>query len=114
MTPPDDWTTQIPEVRERYPTLAKAIRFPPGRIVLTPGAMERLQENEETCFIDYLIRHLSGDWGEIDAHDHKVNEQALLSGYRLLSSYTLPGGKTLWIITEADRSATTALTPEEY
>ena len=112
--PPDEWTARIPEVRTLYPTLVKSIRFPPGRVLLTPGAAQRLQENEDAHFLDYLIRHLSGDWGDLDVHDRKVNEEALKSGQRLLSSYTLPDGRSLWIITDADRSCTTALTPEEY
>ena len=63
----------------------------------------------------YLIRHLAGDWGEVDAEDRNANEWSLVHGERLLSAYTMSDGKTkFWIITERDRSATTFLLPEEY
>jgi hypothetical protein len=101
-------------LRERFPALSLNIRFLPGRVVLTPGATEAFKDNPEADLLDYLIRHLTGDWGEIDDHDRNANEEALRNGNRLLSAYTLPEGRTLWFLTEADRSATTALTPEEY
>jgi len=63
---------------------------------------------------EFLDRHGNGDWGEVDSHDAKENEISLQSGLRLLSSYTTVTGDRLWIITEADRSATTLLLPEEY
>ena len=61
-----------------------------------------------------LARHLSGDWGEVCAEDAKENEFSLQHGFRLLSAYRLSDGTKIWIITEADRSATTFLLPEEY
>jgi hypothetical protein len=61
-----------------------------------------------------LKRHASGEWGEVDAHDRSANNRALKDGTRVLSTYTIPGGHRFWIITEADRSATTILLPEEY
>lgn len=64
--------------------------------------------------LSYLIRHLAGDWGEIDPDDVIVNELSLQRGFRLLSSYRLSSGVTVWCITEADRSVTTFLLPEEY
>jgi hypothetical protein len=60
-----------------------------------------------------LARHSSGDWGELDAHDRRENELSLKQGWRILSSYPV-GEKVIWIITEADRSYTTILLPEEY
>ncbi len=87
--------------------------FELGRIVATPGAVEAFREAGELEF-KYLIRHLLGDWGEVDAHDQRANNRALKDGTRVLSSYTLPGGRKVWILTEADRSATTILLPEEY
>jgi len=61
-----------------------------------------------------LIRHAFGDWGQVDAEDKRTNEEGLREGTRLLSSYHLPDGVVLWIITEADRSVTTALLPDDY
>ncbi len=87
--------------------------FELGRIVATPGAVEAFREAGEVEF-KYLMRHLLGDWGEVDAHDQRANNRALKDGTRLLSAYTLPGGEKVWIITEADRSSTCILLPEEY
>ena len=87
--------------------------FALGRVVLTPGALIALTESGADLSA-LLKRHQRGDWGDLDAHDRKVNAEALRNGQRLLSAYTLPDGQTLWIITEADRTATTALTPQEY
>ncbi len=86
--------------------------FPLGRVVATTGALELLQENGEDP-IRYLARHASGDWGEVDGQDRRENERSLKQGWRILSSYPV-GGKTVWIFTEADRSVTTILLPEEY
>ncbi len=86
--------------------------FPLGRILATPGALNALREAGEDP-LNYLSRHASGDWGELDAHDRRENELALKHGRRLLSSYPA-GEKRVWIITEADRSYTTLLLPEEY
>jgi hypothetical protein len=63
--------------------------------------------------LDLLARHASGDWGELCAFDRRQNEIALSDGYRILSSYNVATGR-IWIITEADRSITTILLPEEY
>ena len=41
-------------------------------------------------------------------------EQALEHGCRLFSAYGAGGGTKFWIITEADRSVTTILLPEDY
>ena len=63
--------------------------------------------------LSYLARHASGDWGAVDAHDRRENKLSLRHGWRLVSSYPVRE-KTIWVITEADRSATTILLPEEY
>lgn len=88
-------------------------RFPLGRLVATPGALEALNEAAES-FWQYVTRHSNCDWGDISRADKTENELSLKEGFRLLSAYTLPGGRKIWIITEADRSATTILLPEEY
>ncbi len=86
--------------------------LPLGRVLVTPGALETLGKGQGPPF-DYLARHATGDWGELCAFDRHQNEVALRNGYRVLSSYSL-GGVRLWVITEADRSVTTILLPEEY
>lgn len=86
------------------------IRFQPGTVVATVGA---LQVADNRAILELLRRHLSGDWGEVDKEDAKANDHALTHGERILSSYSVKGGK-LWIITESDRSSTTVLTPGEY
>jgi hypothetical protein len=88
-------------------------RFPLGRIVATPGALAALEEAGEIPDT-FLKRHVTGDWGEVDEHDRQENEFSVAHGFRLLSAYTVTNGTKLWIITEADRSATTILLPSEY
>ena len=86
--------------------------LPLGRVVATPGALTVLAEAGEHPFT-YIVRHASGDWGALCAFDRRQNEIALRDGYRVFSSYDAPAG-TVWVITEADRSVTTILLPEEY
>jgi hypothetical protein len=88
------------------------VPLPLGRVVATPGALKLLLQVGEDPF-DYLARHASGDWGELCEHDRRQNELALREEARIFSSYDTPAGK-VWIITEADRSVTTILLPEEY
>ena len=88
-------------------------KFQLGQLLITPGAMEALKLNGASP-AEFIKRHASGDWGELDAEDARENEFSLEHGLRLLSSYRLPDGQKLWIITEADRSCTTLLLPEEY
>ncbi len=79
-------------------------RFLPGDIVITPGVKAALLSDEA---FHGLVRHLAGDWGELDEHDRKQNEAALDHGFRLLSRYVTPGGTKFYVITEHDRSVTT-------
>jgi hypothetical protein len=89
-------------------------RFALGETFITPGAQEALEISGETA-IQFLRRHVSADWGQVSEEDAQENELSLREGFRLLSSYrTAQGQKTIWIITEADRSATTILLPAEY
>ncbi|WP_206951955.1 hypothetical protein [Trinickia acidisoli] len=88
-------------------------RFKLGRILATPGALEVIAD-ARVSIVDLLIRHLRGDWGELSDSDRQQNELAITAGQRILSNYVLPGGRTIWIITEADRFATTFLLPGEY
>jgi len=90
-----------------------APKFSLGLVVATPGALRALEDSGEAAF-DLLYRHASGDWGELDEHDQQENELSLREGFRLLSAYRLKTGEKIWIITEADRSATTILLPDDY
>lgn len=87
--------------------------FEPGQVVGTPGAVQALQEAGQDPF-ELLLRHVTGDWGELDDEDKKENELSVEQGFRILSAYQLETGVKVWVITEADRSATTILLPEEY
>ena len=86
-------------------------KFPLGRLVITLAALHALQPEDVAASIR---RHVTGDWGELDEHDRQENELSLREGFRLLSAYSDSGGTRFWIITEADRSATTVLLPEDY
>lgn len=89
-------------------------RFELGRVLTTPGAESAMSE-AGISYASLLSRHAAGDWGDLDEDDKRANDAALASGEdRIFSAYVLPSGETVWIITEADRSATTALLPDEY
>lgn len=90
-----------------------APRFALGQIVATPGALKALEEAGKSPF-EFLDRHASGDWGELGEEDKHENELSLVHGFRLLSAYKLGSGEKIWIITEADRSVTTILLPQDY
>ena len=88
-------------------------RFSLGRLVATPGALRAFEASGERP-LPYIDRHLFGDWGDLDAEDCATNEDAIRLGLRILSAYHLKDGAKLWIITEADRSSTCLLLPDEY
>ncbi len=88
-------------------------RFPIGRMLATPGALTAFAGTHEDP-LEFLERHVSGDWGDLDDFDKAENERSLADGCRILSSYHLADSTKIWIITEADRSATTILLPAEY
>jgi hypothetical protein len=85
-------------------------RFELGTIVATQGA---LVDFSPALMADLLSRHASGDWDEMDTHDRRENELAVREGYRIFSAYDTPRGRA-WVITEADRSSTCVLRPEDY
>jgi hypothetical protein len=90
--------------------------FPLGRVVATPGALA-VMERSTVSAGDLLRRHVTGDWGDIHPGDVGLNEQALRDGDRIFSVYGSEAegrDDRLWVITEADRSATTILRPEDY
>ncbi len=88
-------------------------KFPLGKVVATPGALEALKESGQAPF-EFLSKHLAGDWGIVDDEDKQANDDALIHGERLLSAYLTDKSVKIWIITEADRSSTCLLLPEEY
>ena len=87
--------------------------FPAGQIVATPDALALLEQANKSP-LEFLSRHLRGDWGNLCQEDKTENELSLKHGFRLLSSYQLTDTEKIWIITEADRSVTTLLLPAEY
>src|SRR6266576_2683657 len=84
-----------------------------GRIVATPGALEAVQQANQNPF-EFIRRHQSGDWGELCEEDKRENEFSVHNEFRILSAYRTRNDVKIWIITEADRSATTLLLPHEY
>jgi len=88
-----------------------ARRVPLGQVVITPNALDRLNPHD-VCAC--LWRHVRGDWGDLDCYDIAENELCLMEGFRLLSAYADRHGTRFWIITEADRSSTCVLLPEDY
>lgn len=88
-------------------------RFALGDLVATPGALQALNQAGQSPR-DFLRRHLLCDWGDLSDEDKAANDNALEYGERILSSYVLSTGSKIWIITEADRSSTCILLPEEY
>jgi hypothetical protein len=84
---------------------------PLGQIVATPAALAVLTQPD---IVAALRRHASGDWGNVDAEDRAANDDALRDGTRVLSVYQSASGTTFWVITEADRSVTTVLLPDDY
>ena len=87
--------------------------FPLGQVVATPGALATLGLAGVAPEV-LLSRHSHGDWGDLCEADRQMNAEALSAGERLLSAYALPDGTRIWIVTEADRSATTLLLPQDY
>ena len=85
--------------------------FKLGLVVITPG-IENLELGEFTNAL--LARHQAGDWGDLGKEDKKENELSVQEGFRIMSAYHPHDGHKLWVITEADRSVTTILLPEEY
>jgi hypothetical protein len=88
-------------------------RFDLGRIVGTPGAIEALDQAGQDPF-GLIFRHAMGDWGEVPDEDKAENEFSVDNNLRIMSAYTLANGVQIWVITEADRSATTILLPGDY
>lgn len=97
--------------QRELPTERQRPRFDLAQVVATPGALRSVHPDE---LQRALLRHVRGDWGDLDAEDREANERAVLEGSRLLSAYRTASGEKFWIITECDRSVTTFLLPSEY
>ena|ERR1019366_7376457 len=98
--------------------MSEKLRFDLGRVLATPGALESLEASGQAP-ADFLDRHASGDWGDVDKDDWAANDGALQDGGRIVSAYRTLRGAKIWIITEAAddegrRAATTILLPDEY
>ena len=87
-------------------------KFPLGQVCFTRGALENSPVLDAAA--DALERHARGDWGVVGADDWRENDFAVTDGARILSAYVDGKGTRFWVITEADRSATTILLPDEY
>ena len=91
----------------------KALLFPLGKVYLTIGAREALQESNQDAF-EFLTLHQTGNFGLVCKEDWKENELSIKEGFRILSAYKTNSGEKIWIVSEADRSSTTLLLPSEY
>jgi hypothetical protein len=86
-------------------------KFPLGQLVATPGALDVITFEQVH---DLIERHRTGDWGDVTEHDWLANDRALVEGSRIFSSFKISKYVRIWVITEANRSATTILLPCEY
>jgi hypothetical protein len=87
--------------------------FDLGQLVATPGALAALEKTGQSP-MEFLSRHVTGDWGDIPEEDRKENQYSVEHGFRLLSSYRTNANDVVWVITEGNRSHTTLLLPDEY
>jgi len=88
-------------------------RFTLGQVVATPGVLEAFATTVQSAK-EFLDRRAAGDWGDVSNEDKKENDDSVIEDLRILSAYHLRDGTKIWIITEADRSSTCVLLPEEY
>jgi hypothetical protein len=96
---------------EKIMMLTTAMKFNLGNLVITPAALEVIPADDILTALD---RHITGDWGDVTPADRDENNFSLREGFRLLSVYHSAKGEKFWIITEADRRATTILLPSDY
>ena len=104
-------TTNREESRPSLTPNGDERKVPLGPLVMTKNAQAKLASAD---VITAIARHARGDWGEVGEDDRKENVLSLARGFRLLSVYHDTAGVKFWIITEADRSSTTVLLPEDY
>ena len=95
------------------------IKFRIGKVVATPGSIAALAASSESA-LPFLLKHQSGNWGEVCDDDKKLNDEAVAhegdpdQQQRVLSCYRTSKNERIWVITEWDRSVTTLLLPSEY
>jgi hypothetical protein len=94
-------------------TTTGAARFQLGQTLITPAAQEAIRDAGQLP-LEFLLRHQSGDWGDLGNEDKRENEFSVSRRLRILSKYHTAEGVALYVITEADRSASTILLPSEY
>ena len=89
--------------------------FELGKLTATCGVSNAMEKDERFSYdvVDAIRRFITGDWGDVSKEDAAENAFALENGLRIIGAYPTVRGK-IWIITEADRSATTVLFPSEY
>jgi len=85
-----------------------------GKVVVTANLQEHLGDKAFRLIPNIIARYSAGDWGDVDPEDAKMNDAAVKSGCRIMSVYKLKDDLEIWAITEADRSSTTLLLPEDY
>ena len=98
--------------RNKARLVSKPRLFSLGQTVQTPNAAKQI--SNPIYIFACLLKHVTGDWGTVCPEDKRANDQAVKNGSRILSSYVAPNGTKFWIITEADRSSTCVLLPEDY
>ena len=86
-------------------------RFKLGLIIISAHALNHLTHDE---ILSGLLRHITGDWGDVSRDERKENDMSLEKGFRFWSVYHTESGVKFWIITEANRSATTISLPGDY
>lgn len=112
-TEKDHYRGQLPPAGEEPRIDYTKPRFELGRTEITPAAQAELDATNVSAVL-LLARHVHGDWGDLSREDRLQNELAVLQQSRILSCYHLPESGKIWIITEADRLATTILLPDDY
>jgi hypothetical protein len=87
--------------------------FPFGHVVTSPGALAALQDAGQSA-LEFLERHGAGDWGEVGDDQREHNDRGLQRGLRLHSIYRTRRDAEVWCITEAGRTVTLLVLPDEY
>lgn len=96
--------------------MKNTVQFDLGQVFATRGAHDEFDIFE---MHQMLHRHASGDWGDLEDEDKRLNDEALLDGSRILSRYDFSDERSAYVITEAEddggiRKYTTVLLPSEY